>query len=154
MIYHLAQLNIAQMAAPLDDPLMAGFVAQLAAVNALADISPGFVWRLQEASGDATALRVFNDPLILINMSVWESIESLSAYVYQGAHRAVLQRRREWFRRADGPTTVLWWVPAGHQPSVEEAKDRLDRLRVQGPTVTAFTFATSYPIPAGALIGG
>jgi heme-degrading monooxygenase HmoA len=151
-VYHLAQVNIARMLAPLDDPLMAGFVEQLDAINALADASPGFVWRLQSAAGNATSVRAYDDECILINMSVWESLEALTAYVYSSAHRAVMQRRRQWFARFDGPYMALWWVPRGHRPSTHEARERLDHLRAHGPTPLAFAFKTPFPAPDGSSV--
>jgi heme-degrading monooxygenase HmoA len=146
-VYYLAQVNVARMLAPLDEPLMAEFVAQLGPVNALADRSPGFVWRLQTEGGDATSVRAYDDDLIIVNMSVWESLEALTAFVYASAHRPVMRRRREWFSRFDGPYMALWWAPAGHIPSVEEARDRLDHLRDHGPTPFAFTFRQAFPAP-------
>ncbi len=148
-MYHLAQVNIAHMLAPLDDPLMAGFVEQLDTINALADASPGFVWRFQSVEGNATSVRAYDDPRILFNMSVWESLEALTAYVYASAHRPVMQRRRQWFARSDSPYMALWWAPRGHRPGVEEAKERLDSLRAHGPTPFAFTFKTPFPTPDG-----
>jgi heme-degrading monooxygenase HmoA len=148
-VYHLAQVNIARMLAPLDDPLMAGFVAQLDTVNALADSSPGFIWRLQTAEGDATSLRPYDDDRILVNMSVWASLADLSAFIYAGDHRAVMQRRRQWFARFDGPYMALWWVAAGHIPSVEEARERLDHLRAYGETPCAFSFKRPFAAPDG-----
>ncbi len=148
-MYHLAQVNIAHMLAPLDDPLMAGFVEQLDTINALADASPGFVWRFQSAEGNATSVRAYDDPRILFNMSVWESLEALTAYVYASAHRPVMQHRRQWFARSDGPYMALWWTPRGHIPTVEEAKERLDHLRTHGPTPFAFAFKTPFPAPDG-----
>lgn len=145
--YQLAQLNIASMIAPLDSPTMAEFVAQLAPINALADESEGFVWRLIGDGDDATSLRPFPDPQMLVNMSVWESLEALSNYAYKSDHRGVLQRRRQWFAPMATPSTVLWWVPHGHQPSVVEAKDRLEHLTVNGPTAYAFTFRQPFPPP-------
>jgi hypothetical protein len=128
------------MRAPLDDPIMSGFVAQLEEVNAVADKSPGFVWRLQTEDGDATALRVFDDDRILFNMSVWESIGALQRYVYQGRHASGLRDRRQWFEPLDRPALVLWWVPEGHLPTVAEAKERFELLARLGPTEDAFTF--------------
>ncbi len=150
-MYHLAQVNVARMRAPLDDPLMAEFVARLDDINAVADASPGFVWRLQSAEGNATSVRAYDDPRLLINMSMWESLDALSAYVYANAHRGVMRRRREWFARFDGPYMALWWVPAGHIPTVDEAKERLEHLRAYGPSPTAFTFKAPFPTPDGAL---
>ncbi len=147
MTYQLAQLNIARMLAPLTDPMMAGFVGQLATINALADSSPGFVWRLQTEEGDATALRPYEDDYILVNLSVWSSVADLTAFVYKSGHRGVLQQRSQWFERFDGPYLALWWVPAGHIPSVEEAKERLDFLRTHGETPYAFSFKKLFPAP-------
>src|SRR5689334_6665099 len=138
--YHLAQINIARMRAPLADPLMADFVAQLAPINALADQSPGFVWRLQSEGGDATAFRPYGDAPILVNMSVWESVEYLRAYVYRSAHTGVMRGRKQWFEKFDGAYYALWWVPAGHRPTVEEGRARLDHLREHGETAYAFSF--------------
>jgi len=147
MMYQIAQLNIARMVAPLTDPAMAGFVAQLATINALADSSPGFVWRLQTEEGDATALRPYDDDLILVNLSVWASVADLSTFVYKSAHRGVLQQRQQWFERFDGPHLALWWVPSGHIPSVDEAKERLDFLRAHGETIYAFSFKKLFAAP-------
>lgn len=143
----LAQANVARMRAPLDDPLMEGFRSQLEAINAIADESPGFVWRLQTAEGDATSIRAFDDERILFNMSVWDSIEALHAYVYRSGHVGPLRNRRDWFEPLEGPSLVLWWVPEGHVPTVEEAKERLRLLAEHGPTPSAFTFRTSFPPP-------
>ena len=138
--YHVAQANIARMRAPLDDPLMEGFVSRLEPLNALADISPGFVWRLQTDDGDATAIQIFGDELILFNLSVWESIEALEAYVYQTAHVGAIQKRADWFERPTRSPFVLWWIDAGHIPTEAEAKERLEMLWEHGPTADAFTF--------------
>ncbi len=148
-MYQLAQVNIAHMRASLDDPLMAEFVEQLDTINALADASPGFVWRFQSAEGNATSVRAYDDPRILFNMSVWASLEALTAYVYASAHRPVMQRRRQWFARSDGPYMALWWTPRGYRPGVEEAKERLDHLRAHGPMPFAFAFKTPFPAPDG-----
>lgn len=142
--HHLAQANIARMIAPLDDPIMAGFVEQLAYINAVADRSPGFVWRLETPEGDATAIRAFDDERILFNMSVWEDVESLYRYTYRSDHLSPLRDRRKWFERMDGAHLVLWWVPAGHQPTVNEARDRIDVLNREGPGPAAFTFARTF----------
>jgi Domain of unknown function (DUF3291) len=145
--HHLAQVNIARIRAPLDSPELADFVAALAPVNALADAAPGFVWRLQTDEGDATAIRPYDDDSILVNMSVWESVESLSDFVYRTDHRGYLARRREWFDRVADVFIALWWVPAGHVPTVDEAKDRLALLERRGPTPEAFTFRSRFPAP-------
>jgi hypothetical protein len=138
--HHLAQLNIARFRLPLDDPAMAGFVAALDPLNAVADAAPGFVWRLQTEEGNATSIHAFEDDLMLINMSVWESADALAGYVYGPDHVAVMRRRREWAQRMEEAYLVLWWVPAGWIPTIEEAKDRLEHLRRHGPTPQAFTF--------------
>ncbi len=144
--YELAQLNIALLKAPLDSPLLADFVANLDRVNALAESSPGFVWRLQTSDGDATALRPVGQDT-LVNMSVWKDVESLRNYVYRSAHVEVMRRRKEWFERMASAFVVLWWVPSGHRPSIQEALARLELLRSAGPSAQAFTFRQAYPPP-------
>ena len=146
-MYHLAQLNVARMLAPLTDPLMAGFVARLDEINALADGRPGFVWRLQTEEGDATSLRPFEDDLILVNLSLWASLQDLSSFVYASDHRQVMKQRRQWFSRFDGSYMALWWVPQGHIPTVEEARERLEHLRTHGETSHVFTFKKPFPVP-------
>jgi hypothetical protein len=145
---HIAQVNIARMHAPLDDPVRAGFVARLAEINALADRSPGFVWRLQTEEGDATYLRPYDDDRILFNLSVWETIDHLKEYVYRTAHGEVMRRRRQWFEKFEGMYMALWWVREGHVPSVAEAKQRLEHLQEHGETAHAFTFKRTFP-PTG-----
>lgn len=142
---HLAQVNIARLKAAFDSPVMAGFVARLDEINALAETSRGFVWRLQTDEGNATYLRPYEDDRILFNLSVWESLADLRAYVYRSAHVEVMKNRHEWFDAFDGAYLALWWVPAGHHPSVEEAKTRLAYLAERGPTSYAFTFKTPFP---------
>ncbi len=143
--YHLAQINIARMIAPLDNPIMAGFVAQLDSINALADESAGFVWRLQTDDGNATDITAFDDPVILVNMSVWESIEALHTYTYKTAHSGVFRDRKKWFEMPKEAHMALWWIPAGHVPTVEEGQERLNLLRQNGPTPKAFTFKQNFP---------
>jgi hypothetical protein len=145
--WHLAQLNIGRIRAPMTDPLMAGFVAELEPVNALADSAPGFVWRLQTEAGDATALRPYDDETILINMSVWENVEALKAFVYRTHHADVMRQREKWFERLDTYFIVLWWIPAGTIPTVLEAKLRLDHLRQNGESPYAFSFKKVFPPP-------
>jgi Domain of unknown function (DUF3291) len=142
--WQLAQVNIGRARGAITDPVMLEFVARLAEINALADQSPGFVWRLQTEDGDATAIRPYADENILINMSVWADLEALRAYVYRSAHASVMRRRREWFERFEGVYVALWWVPAGHRPSVAEAVSRLAHLEVHGPTPFAFSFAQPF----------
>jgi len=113
---HLAQVNVARARAPLDGPELAGFVARIDEINALADGSPGFVWRLPSGTGEATYLRPYDDDRILFNLSVWRSVEELRAYVYRSAHAEVMRRRQEWFERFDGAYVALWWIPVGHTP--------------------------------------
>lgn len=145
--FHLAQFNVARLRAPLTDPFMSGFVAGLDSINALADSSPGFVWRLTEGpDGDATTVRPL-DPDVIVTMSVWDSMESLRAFSYQSAHLDYLRRRRDWFLPHDFPASlVCWWVPAGHIPSVAEACERLE-LVAAGPSPRAFTFRRPFPAP-------
>lgn len=146
---HLAQLNIGLPVAPLTDPELAGFMENLEPVNALADAAPGFVWRLQTEDGDATAIRPYDDDRLIVNMSVWTSVEALAAYVYSGEHRAIMKRRREFFAPMREAFHVLWWVPEGTVPTIAEAQERLDHLREHSPTATAFTFREPFPAPAG-----
>jgi heme-degrading monooxygenase HmoA len=141
---HLAQINIGRIKAPFDDPSMAGFVNRLADINALADRTPGFVWRLQTDEGNATSLRPFDDDRIALNMSVWESLDALRAYVYNSAHAEVMRQRRDWFEKFDRVYLALWWIPAGHIPTIDEAKLRLASLEEKGPTPFAFTFKTTF----------
>jgi hypothetical protein len=142
--FHIAQLNIARMRAQLDDPVMAGFVARLDEVNALADGSPGFVWRLRTEGGNATYLRPYDDDRILFNMSVWETVEHLRRFVYGAMHIEVMRRREAWFEKFSGAFMALWWVPAGHVPSIDEGKKRLAHLDAHGPTQFAFTFRSVF----------
>jgi hypothetical protein len=137
---HIAQVNVARALEPLDSPLLREFVAALAPVNALADAAPGFAWRLQTEDGDATGVRVEADPRVIVNLSVWESLEALWAFVYGSVHVGVMQRRRTWFARPVESHQALWWVPAGTTPAVDEAMARLRRLRREGPTAVAFDF--------------
>lgn len=125
---------------------MTEFVANLERINALADAAPGFVWRLKDEQGDATSVRPFGDS-ILVNMSVWESVESLHTFAFRTAHTDIMRRRREWFDRMEQVYAVLWWVTAGHIPTTAEAAERLALLRERGPTAQAFTFRQSFSSP-------
>ncbi|WP_151639393.1 DUF3291 domain-containing protein [Noviherbaspirillum aerium] len=137
----LAQVNIARALAPMNDPVMAGFAARLDGINALAESSPGFVWRLKTDDGNATAISAYDDALILVNLSVWESVEHLRQFVYRSAHAEVMKSRRQWFERMRESHTALWWIAPGHVPTVAEAKERLAYLRRYGDTEFAFSFA-------------
>ena len=148
--YSLAQLNIGRIRGPMDSPVMADFAANLERINAVAERSPGFVWRLQTEEGDATAIRPFEDENMLVNMSVWRDVESLNKYVYSSAHVEIMRRRREWFEPMREAFLVLWWVPEGHQPGVAEAIAKLELLRTNGPTAEAFTFRKAFPPPDAA----
>lgn len=145
--FHLAQVNIGRAVAPMDSPEMAGFVSLLAPINALADRSPGFVWRLQTESGNATEILPYDDPAININMSVWESVEALKEFVYKSGHIVPLRDRLKWFEKPAEAHMAMWWIPAGHIPTVEEAKKRLQYRRTQGETVAAFSFAKPFAAP-------
>jgi hypothetical protein len=147
--YQLAQLNIALLSAPLESPELADFVANLDRLNALAEHSPGFVWRLQSDNGDATAFRPFGEDY-LVNLTLWVDIESLHDYVYRSAHAEIMSRRREWFKRLADAYTVLWWVPVGHRPTLAESRSRLETLRRKGPTPDAFTFKRPFAAPDSA----
>jgi hypothetical protein len=147
MTYHIAQVNIGKFRFPTTDPRMAGFMDQLKPINALADNTPGFVWRLQDDSGDATAIRPFPDDMLAVNFSVWESIDALFQYVYYSDHAKVLRERKAWFEHMTEHYMVMWWIPAGYTPNLEDAKERLDALRRDGPTPFAFTFKQKFEAP-------
>ena len=148
--WHLAQMNIAQARGPLDDPVMAGFVQKLDEINALADAAPGFVWRLHEhgLGGSDPVAQAYSAAGIIVNMSVWESFETLHHFVYHTAHGQLLRHRREWFERFEGRWSALWWVPAGHVPSVAEGRERLDSLREHDATAFAFNFQKPFAAAA------
>ncbi len=153
--YVLAQVNIARMREPLDSPLLADFVTALDPVNAAADAAPGFIWRLQGEGGNATSVQAFawdraGSAGMLVNMSVWESVETLAAYVYSDAHRQVLRRRREWFSRMTEAYAAMWWIPRGHTPTTGEAEDRVQHLRESGPGPYVFTLREHFPPPGAA----
>jgi len=148
--YELAQLNIGIIKGPMDSPVMADFAAGLARINALADRSPGFRWRLQTEDGDATAIRPFENKNLLLNMSVWQDVDSLRRYVYHSEHVDLMRRRREFFERLPQAFLVLWWVPRGHRPSIAAAMARLELLRERGPGREAFTFRDAWPPPDAA----
>jgi len=150
--FEIAQLNVGRAVAPLEDAVMADFMNWLDEINALAERSPGFVWRLQGDNGNNTSPKVSDDPWFIVNLSVWSSIDALYDFTYRSDHKTVFKRRHEWFERLGRPSTVLWWLPAGTVPSVEEALARLDQLATLGPTPEAFTFKEHFPPPdAGGL---
>ncbi len=143
---HLAQLNIAILKEPLDSPALVDFVANLDRINAMAESSPGYVWRLQTEEGNATALRPLGENII-VNMSAWKDFESLNQYVYKSAHSEIMSRRKEWFERMSEAFMVLWWTPENHRPDINEALEKLEHLRQHGPTPIAFTFRSPFPAP-------
>ena len=146
--YHLAQMNIATALYDMEDPRMTGFVNKLDEVNALAEQAPGFVWRLQSDSGSAVDIKVYDDPNIIINMSVWEDADSLFEYTYHTDHVRVFADRAKWFHNHNKvPALVLWWVPAGRLPDEQEGKDKLEHLRAHGPSPEAFTLKKRFPAP-------
>jgi Domain of unknown function (DUF3291) len=150
--HHLAQINIGRLVAPIDDPRIAEFLEQLDPINALAEKSPGFVWRLQSSSGNATDIAYNDDPFVHINMSVWESLDALRDYVYRSQHASVLKDRAKWFEKMDKPYYCLWWIPAGHIPTVAEGRGRLEHFQLYGPKPHSFWFNKFFPQPQGNVI--
>jgi len=149
MAFHLAQLNIGRVLHPLDHPQMKEFLDGLAPINAVADRSPGFVWRLQTGEGNATGVRHpwSEDPFMFVNMSIWETAEDLQQFAFRSGHLEYLRKRAGWFEKMEQAHYVLWWVPAGHIPTLEEARERLDHYRVHGATPHAFWFRKLFPAP-------
>ena len=154
MDHNLAQINIGRLIAPIDDPRIAEFVAQLAPINALADKAPGFVWRLQSESGNATDIAYNDDPSIMVNMSVWKSLDALREYAYKSDHMKVLRDRAKWFEKMDKPHYCLWWVPAGHIPTVAEGRERLEHYQKLGATPYSFWFSQEFPEPVDEVVPG
>ncbi len=148
MNHQLAQINIGRLVAPIDDPRIAEFVAQLDPINALADNAPGFVWRLQSSSGNATDIAYNEDPSIMVNMSVWESLDALREYAYKSDHMKVFRDRAKWFVKMDKPHYCLWWIPVGHIPTVAEGRERLEHYQTHGATPYSFWFSQCFPEPA------
>lgn len=147
--FHLAQMNTARFRYPMDHPDMAGFVEMLDPLNHQADSAPGFLWRLtDEGSNDATSITYYDDPLLLVNMSVWADLKSLRDYVYRTEHAAMVRRRQEWADSLESVHIVMWWVPAGHRPGIGEADAKLSAIRENGPTPEAFNFGNSFPPPS------
>jgi hypothetical protein len=145
--WHLAQFNVGWLKAPIDHPDTAGFTDALDEINALAEAAPGFVWRLQDESGNATAIESPGDPDRIVNLSVWESVETLRNYAYRSEHVDFLRRRLEWFHPREVAHLVMWWVPAGHIPTLAEADERLAHVAEHGPGSRAFTFTAEFPPP-------
>jgi hypothetical protein len=145
--WQLAQINVGRLVAPRGDAQVQPFFDALDRINALADSCPGFVWRLQSESGNATDIQSTPDPLFLVNMSVWSDAEALFDFVYRSAHTSVVAQRRQYFESFDSSYQALWWIPAGHRPSVDEGLSRLWRLDRYGPTQQAFTFKARFPAP-------
>lgn len=147
---HIAQINIARALASMEDPLMAGFVARLDDINALADSSPGFVWRLKTGDGNATSVQAYEDAMILVNMSVWKTPEGLKQFVFRSDHVNVMRQRRKWFEPLGDVPYALWWIQAGHIPTIAEAKERLKYLQLNGESEFAFSFASLFQAPSAA----
>jgi len=147
-MYHLAEINIARMLYSMEDPRFHGFVSRLDEINSLAEQSKGFVWRLKTDDGDAMSIRAFDDDQLIINMSVWESIDDLYQYSYYTAHAELFKQRKDWFEHMSKPMMALWWVKKGHQPSLEEAKEKLELIQAHGPTEGAFSFKERFDPPA------
>jgi hypothetical protein len=147
-MHHIAQINIARMhGVNINDPIMQEFVDNLEPVNQLADISPGFVWRFKEEGGDATAFNPYGDERIIINWSVWETVEQLEDFVYNSFHTEIMKKQRQWFEKLGRPHYVIWYIPKGHIPTFEEANERLEYLDAHEPSPHAFNFRAKFPIP-------
>jgi hypothetical protein len=151
-VSHLAQINVGRLVAPIDDPLIAEFVAQLDTINHLAESSPKFIWRMQSEQGNATVIPYNDDPFMISNMSVWETIEALQSFTYKSQHMRVFRDRRKWFQKMDLPHYCLWWVPEGHIPTLSAGKLRLEHYQRRGSTPEAFWFNEPYPAPVGDLV--
>lgn len=152
MQYQLAQVNIARFKQPQDDPVNADFVNNLDRVNATAEMQPGFIWRFTGSGNDATDVQAFDDPNVIINLSVWRDVQSLVNFVYRNdEHINIMRRRKEWFEKMEFHM-VLWWIEADRTPSIEEAKIRLELLRRNGSSYSAFTFKAPYAAPTGELL--
>jgi hypothetical protein len=146
MEYHLAEVNMGRILGSMDGPVMAEFAANLDRINALAESSEGFVWRLKDESNNATSIPVTDDPFLIVNLSVWRTIDDLFAYVYRSPHAEYVRRRAEWFERMREMMMAFWYVPAGHEPTVAEAMERVEHIRRNGPTPYAFTFKRRYSV--------
>jgi Domain of unknown function (DUF3291) len=147
MTYHLAQINVGRFHYPADDPRNADFMDNLGRINAIAESSSGYIWRLKDDSGNATAIQAFDDPKVIVNMSVWDSIENLQLFAYRSEHVKFLRRRAEWFGDFGAPFVALWWVEAGHLPTPAEGREKLEHLARHGSTPAAFTFREKFGPP-------
>jgi hypothetical protein len=145
--FEIAQLNVGRARGPMDGLVMADFAARLDEINALAESTPGFVWRLQGDNNNATELHYTDDPMFIVNLTVWRSIDELWAFTYSTHHNQLFKRRFEWFERSETPTTTMWWQPAGTIPDIHDALRRLRLLTEHGPTPEAFTFKQRFPAP-------
>ena len=146
-MFHLTQLNIGKLLHPIDHPQIAEFVNNLERVNKIAESSKGFVWRLKDESGNATGIEVFDDPLIIVNMSVWKTVEDLKNFAFKSIHVDFMRKRRQWFEKPESEYLVLWWIPKGHFPSAEDAKNKLYYLQQHGESNLAFTFKKLFEPP-------
>ncbi len=145
--YYLAQVNVARAKAEMNTETMRGFMGQLDAMNHLADTADGFIWRMIGDGGDYTSIRPFDDPLVIMNVSLWRDIDSLKNYVYKTVHMNIVRDRHTWFHKMNEFQQALWWHPVSHQPTAQEAKEKLERVRLLGATQEAFTFAQPFPPP-------
>ena len=142
--FHLAQLNIAAAKADSESDIMRGFFDRIDEIHDLAENAPGFIWRYDDDEGVDIAERVFGDPLLLINLTLWQDIASLREFVYKSIHKELIQGRKDWFHKMPEMHQVMWWVPAGQIPKIQQAKDKLDLIRKQGPSAAAFSFAKPF----------
>ena len=146
-LYYIAQINIALAKDEMNTETMQGFVSRLDEINADADRAEGFIWRLQTEEGDSTAIRVFDESLLLVNMSVWENVDAMKNFVYKSSHVELIRDRQAWFKKYVDAQQALWWIPKGHTPSIEEAKEKLDLIQKNGPSQEAFHFGKLFPVP-------
>jgi hypothetical protein len=147
-MHHLAQINIAHLLAPIDSPLLADFVADIDNINAIAEKSQGFVWRLKDESGNATDINPFDNETIIVNMSVWENIDDFKNFVYESGHVEVFKKRAKWFSKMNSPHAAMWWVPAGYVPTAHEGKEKLEFLAKNGDTIDSFSFRKIFKMPS------
>jgi hypothetical protein len=148
--HHLAQINVARLRRPLDHAETVEFVEALDPVNEKAEAADGFVWRLKDEAGQSSSfvpVEGIEDPLEIVNYSIWRDLATLEHFVFKSGHVELLRRRREWFERNDQPSTACWWVPAGSIPSVGEAYRRLQHLRAHGPSSEAWPLNRPFPPP-------